>query len=99
MFWVLAGLGMCKQNNPVKTLNLSDKIFLELDNELVAESLSSIHTLKVRYSTFSNDQINMILKKTCQQKKLKVLDFLGANIIGRVGFEILIVKINFRILH
>ena len=75
-------------NNPVKNLNLSDKIFLELDNELVSESLSSIHTLKVRYSTFSNDQINMILKKTCQQKKLKVLDFLGAKIVGRVGFKI-----------
>ena len=76
-------------NNPVKNLNLSDKIFLELDNELVSDSLSGIHTLKVRYSTFSNDQINKILTKTYQKKKLKVLDILGVNIIGRVRLYLL----------
>ena len=73
--------------NPVKNLNLSDKIFLKLDNELVSESLSSVQTLRVRYSTFSNDQINTIFKKICKKKKLKVLDFLGVSIVGRVRFE------------
>ena len=79
---------LCKfcLKNPVENLNLSDKIFLELDNELVSNSLSGVKTLKVRYSTFSNDQINKILNKTCQKKKLKVLDWLGANIVGRVSY-------------
>ena len=78
---------LCKfcLDNFVENLNLSDKIFLELDNELVANSLSGVGTLKVRYSTFSNDQINKILIKNCQKKKLKVLDWLGANIVGRVS--------------
>ena len=79
---------LCKfcLKNPVKHLNLSDKIFLDLNDELVSESLSGVQTLKVRYSTFSNDQINMILKKICRKKVLEVFDILGATITQRVEF-------------
>ena len=64
-------------------IDLSEKSFLGLDPNLMAESLASVHSLRLRYCTFNNAQAVRLLRAVTRLQKVEWLDLLGSTVMER----------------
>ena len=74
--------GKCKTGT-LSYIDLSEKSFLGLDPNLLAESLACVHSLRLRYCTFNNAQAVRLLRAVTRLQKVEWLDLLGSTVVER----------------
>ena len=72
----------CK-TGALRYIDLSEKSFLGLDPNLMADSLASVHSLRLRYCTFSNAQAVRLLRAVTRLQQVEWLDLLGSAVMER----------------
>ena len=72
----------CK-TGALRYIDLSEKSFLGLDPNLLADSLASVHSLRLRYCTFNNAQAVRLLRAVTQIQQVEWLDLLGSAVTER----------------
>ena len=72
----------CK-TGALRYIDLSEKSFLGLDPNLMADSLGCVHSLRLRYCTFSNAQAVRLLRAVTRLQKVEWLDLLGSTVMER----------------